>query len=82
MLTIPSLERIAGRVNLRLHRGSELPPDLLLLTELQREGALECELGEADIIEDGRGRITWQWTPFVNVRLTQYPTGRLEVNGS
>ena len=81
MLSLSSLERIAGRVNLRIHRGSQILPDRLLLTELMREGVYEAELGDCDCWEDGRGRLYWEWHPFVNVTLKQYPTGRLEVFG-
>ena len=78
MCSLSQLQRVAGRVNLRIHRGTVLTPDHLLLVELMKEGILECELGEAYPLSDSD---EWFWTPFPNVRLVQYKSGRVAVIG-
>ena len=68
------LERIAGRVNLRISRGDPLQNDLILIQELQREG-LDDMPGEATMLEDG-----WSWSPTRHLRVIQYGhSGRVHV---
>ena len=84
MLTLPSLERAAGMVNLRIHRGTQLPPDVVLKIELEREGATYDELGvPTDWYISGRDGEIWEFRPFTSGPvLRQYmSTGRVELIG-
>jgi hypothetical protein len=78
MCTIAQLQRVAGKVNTRIHRGTVLTKDHLLLVELMKEGVNESELGEAYPLSDSD---EWFWTPFPNVRFIQYRSGRVAVVG-
>ena len=68
-----TLERVAGRVNLRIHRGDTEEPDIILLQELRGEG-LDDIPGECTPTEDG-----WIWSPSINLRVVQYGSGRMHV---
>ena len=74
MICTQSLIRVAGRVNLRIHRGSRLSNDHLLRVELFKEGGLMDELGAAHL-----GAGCWFWAPFIGVNLIQYDSGRCAV---
>jgi hypothetical protein len=75
MVTETQLQRVCGRVNLRIARGSITPNDKILLIELAREGIEECELG---IPDDSHG--TWYWPVFNNgTWFVQYASGRCTV---
>ena len=76
--SIDSLERVAGHVNLQLHRGSTLEPDILLARELANEGLLFSHLGECDLWDD---RGTWSYSPLVGTFFLQYKSGRCSVVG-
>lgn len=76
--SIDSLERVAGLVNLEIHRGSTLDPDTLLARELANEGLMFSHLGHCDLFDD---RQTWRYAPLRGVFFLQYKSGRCSVVG-
>ena len=69
-----TLERIAARVNLRIHRGDMEDNNIILIQELRREGLSDVP-GEATIVEDG-----WVWAVSNVLRFRQYGySGRCHV---
>ena len=78
MCTIHQLERVAGSINLRIHRGDDTNPDKMLLQELGKQGVFECELGDCDLFDD---RGAYAWTPFIGVWFIQERSGRCRVIG-
>ena len=68
------LERVAARVNLRIHRGDMEDNNIILIQELRREGLSDVP-GEATIVEDG-----WIWAVSKTLRFLQYGySGRCHV---
>ena len=69
-----TLERIAARINLRIHRGDMEDNNIILIQELRREGLSDVP-GEATPVEDG-----WTWAVSRTLRFRQYGfTGRCHV---
>ena len=68
------LERVAARVNLRIHRGDMEDNNIILIQEYRREGLSDIP-GEATIVEDG-----WIWAVSRTLRFRQYGfSGRCHV---
>ena len=68
------LERVAGRVNNRIHNGDMEDNNIILIQEYRREGLSDIP-GEAIPVEDG-----WIWAVSRTLRFRQYGfSGRCHV---
>ena len=77
-MNIDQLERVAGKVNLQVHRGSSLSSYQLLARELFKEDILLDHLGDCWPLDDVG---SWFWAPIKGVRFAQYASGRVAVIG-